>query len=124
MPSDGSASPIDLTQALANGRATGVRTDQGTITADFVVNTGGMWARDLGRQSGVSVPLHACEHYCLVTEAVPDLLTDLPVLRSYCDGPLGKKARASFSLVLPTSRSSPGQPEASRTALNSTTFHS
>ena len=108
MPSDGSANPIDLTMALVRGarqrgatimehtkveeilvtegRASGVRTDQGTITADFVVNCAGMWARDIGQQNGVSVPLHACEHYYLVTEAIKDLPSDLPVLRSYCDG--------------------------------------
>ena len=108
MPSDGSANPIDLTTALAKGarahgakifehikveevfvtegKASGVRTDQGTISADFVVNCAGMWARDLGRQNGVGVPLHACEHYYLVTESIENLPKDLPVLRSYCDG--------------------------------------
>ncbi|MGB5869266.1 MAG: FAD-dependent oxidoreductase [Albidovulum sp.] len=108
MPSDGSASPTDLTAALAKGarmrgarifenikveevlveagKVTGVRTSEGTITADYVVNCGGMWARDLGRQNGVGVPLHACEHYYLVTEPIADLPRDLPVLRSYCDG--------------------------------------
>jgi len=113
MPSDGSANPIDLTQALAKGarmngatiyenikveevlaeggRVTGVRTDQGEIAADFVVNCGGMWARDLGRQNGVGVPLHACEHYYLVTEPIADLPSDLPVLRSYCDGTYWKE---------------------------------
>ncbi|MCE8536557.1 GcvT family protein [Ruegeria pomeroyi] len=113
MPSDGSANPVDLTQALArgarkygatirenmkveevltaNGRVTGVRTDHGIITAEFVVNCGGMWARDLGRQNGVGVPLHACEHYYLVTEPIPDLPANLPVLRSYCDGTYWKE---------------------------------
>ena len=113
MPSDGSANPIDLTMALAKGarmhgaqifeqtkveevlveggRAAGVRTETGTITADFVVNCGGMWARELGQQNGVGVPLHACEHYYLVTEAIPDLPSDLPVLRSYCDGTYWKE---------------------------------
>ena len=113
MPSDGSANPIDLTQALAkgarlhgatirenvlvdevlteNGHVTGVRTDQGTIQADFVVNCGGMWARELGQRNGVGVPLHACEHYYLVTEPIPDLPSDLPVLRSYCDGTYWKE---------------------------------
>jgi glycine cleavage system aminomethyltransferase T/glycine/D-amino acid oxidase-like deaminating enzyme len=108
MPSDGSANPTDLTSALAKGarargaklfenikveqvlesagRATGVRTELGTITADFVVNCAGMWARELGQQNGVGVPLHACEHYYLVTEPIADLPNDLPVLRSYCDG--------------------------------------
>ena len=108
MPSDGSANPTDLTMALVKGarqrgatimehikveeilitegRASGVRTDHGAITADFVVNCAGMWARDLGQQNGVGVPLHACEHYYLVTEAIKGLPSDLPVLRSYCDG--------------------------------------
>lgn len=113
MPSDGSASPTDLTAALAKGarmrgakifehikveevlveggKARGVRTEQGIITADFVVNCGGMWARDLGRQNGVGVPLHACEHYYLVTEPIDNLPGDLPVLRSYCDGTYWKE---------------------------------
>jgi len=113
MPSDGSANPIDLTQALAKGarmhgatirenikvdevlteggKVTGVRTEQGTITADVVVNCGGMWARDLGRKNCVGVPLHACEHYYLVTEPIPNLPSDLPVLRSYCDGTYWKE---------------------------------
>ncbi len=113
MPSDGSANPVDLTQALAKGarmhgasirenikveevltdggKVTGVRTNEGTITTEFVVNCGGMWARDLGRQNGVGVPLHACEHYYLVTESIPDLPSDLPVLRSYCDGTYWKE---------------------------------
>lgn len=113
MPSDGSANPVDLTTALAKGarmrgakiiehikvdevlvdggKVKGVRTDQGTITADFVVNCAGMWARELGRQNDVGVPLHACEHYYLVTEAVENLPSDLPVLRSYCDGTYWKE---------------------------------
>ncbi len=113
MPSDGSANPIDLTQALAKGarmhgamihenikveevltdggKVTGVCTDQGMIKTDVVVNCAGMWARTLGRQNGVSVPLHACEHYYLVTESIADLPSDLPVLRSYCDGTYWKE---------------------------------
>ncbi len=113
MPSDGAANPVDLTQALAKGarmhgasirenirvdevlthggKATGVRTDQGTIIADIVVNCAGMWARELGRQNGVGIPLHACEHYYLVTEPIAGLPADLPVLRSYCDGTYWKE---------------------------------
>jgi 4-methylaminobutanoate oxidase (formaldehyde-forming) len=57
----------------ANGRVTGVTTDAGNITADYVVNAGGMWARDIGQMAGVAVPLHACEHFYIVTEAMPAL---------------------------------------------------
>ncbi len=108
MPSDGSANPVDLTNALAKGarmhgasifenitveeilvqggKVNGVRTAEGIIHSEFVVNCGGMWARELGQRNGVGVPIHACEHYYLVTEAIKDLPSDLPVLRSYCDG--------------------------------------
>jgi len=113
MPGDGAANPSDLTQALAKGarmngartfehtpveevlteggKVSGVRTRQGVIKTNVVVNCGGMWARELGRRNGVGVPLHACEHYYLVTEAIPGLPADLPVLRSYCDGTYWKE---------------------------------
>ena len=41
-------------QAMA--RVTGVRTAQGDIDAEFVVNCAGMWARQLGERVGVSIP--------------------------------------------------------------------
>ena len=103
LPKDGQADPVNITQALAKGarnfgvaihqgikvtgitkqagRVTGVTTDAGDIAADYVVNAGGMWARDIGHMAGVAVPLHACEHFYIVTEAMPDLTPNLPVLR-------------------------------------------
>ena len=54
--------------------------DQGEIACDMMVNCAGMWARDVGKMAGVNVPLHACEHYYIVTDSVPDL-GNLPVLR-------------------------------------------
>jgi hypothetical protein len=47
--------------------------ESGTIAADIVVNCGGMWGRDLAAQSGVTLPLHACEHFYIVTEAIEGL---------------------------------------------------
>ena len=103
IPSDGQINPADVTQALArgarqigatikegvrvldiaskNGRVSGVTTDQGFVEAEYVVNCGGMWGRDIGRMAGVDIPLHAAEHFYIVTEAIPDLTNDLPVLR-------------------------------------------
>ena len=103
LPKDGQADPVNITQALAKGarhfgvsiyqgvkvtgirqdrgRVTGVDTAQGPIDAEFVVNAGGMWARDIGAMAGVAVPLHACEHFYIVTEPMPDLQANLPVLR-------------------------------------------
>ena len=65
------------------GQVTGVKTDQGTVHTDFVVNCGGMWARELGKRSGVNVPLHACEHYYAITEKLDAVHRDLPVLRDH-----------------------------------------
>ncbi|WP_424930819.1 GcvT family protein [Amaricoccus macauensis] len=54
--------------------------ESGTIACDHVVNCSGMWGREVGRQMGVNVPLHACEHFYIVTETIPEL-QQLPVLR-------------------------------------------
>ena len=106
LPLDGQADPANIALALAKGarargalvaegvkvtrvtqaggRVTGVDwvqgAEQGHIAADLVVNCGGMWGRDLAAQNGVTLPLHACEHFYIVTEAIPGL-TQMPVLR-------------------------------------------
>ena len=51
------------------------------VRADAVVNAAGMWAHELGRQAGATVPLHAAEHFYVVTEEIPGLPASLPVLR-------------------------------------------
>ena len=103
LPADGVANPSDATLAVAkafrqrggriiegtaveevltkDGRVTGVRTADGDIACEVVVNCAGMWARELGRRNGVNIPLHAAEHFYLITEPVPGLQPDLPVLR-------------------------------------------
>ena len=107
LPLDGQCDPANIAMALAKGarqrgaqifehtkvtgvtkaggRATGVdyidaNGVPGHIATDVVVNCGGMWGRDLAAQSGVTLPLHACEHFYLITEPVPGL-GHLPVLR-------------------------------------------
>lgn len=103
LPNDGVTNPIDTTQALAkgarsrgvriienlgvdriiieHGRVAGVSTVQGDIRADFVVNCAGMWGRELGDAAGAVVPLHAAEHFYIVTEHVEGLSPSMPVLR-------------------------------------------
>ncbi|MEL7011751.1 MAG: FAD-dependent oxidoreductase [Pseudomonadota bacterium] len=103
IPEDGRANPVDVTMSLAkgakmggarilegvrvkdilhqNGTATGVRTEDGqTITAENVVLCGGMWSRQIGAKAGINLPLQAAEHYYLITETIPGLPRDLPVL--------------------------------------------
>jgi glycine cleavage system T protein len=105
IPSDGYANAVDITQALAKGarnggariyqdvkvtsirhdgrRVSGVLTEHGRIDAEYVVLCGGMWTRDLGARTGVTVPLHACEHYYVLFQDVPGLDPNMPVLRDY-----------------------------------------
>ncbi|TGU75809.1 FAD-binding oxidoreductase, partial [Mesorhizobium sp. M00.F.Ca.ET.186.01.1.1] len=52
----------------------------GRIDARTVVICGGMWSRDLAAEIGVTMPLHAAEHFYVVTEAIPDLPRNLPVM--------------------------------------------
>ncbi len=50
-----------------------VVTEHGTITADHVVNAGGLWARNVGRMAGVDLPVAPLEHHYLVTETIPEV---------------------------------------------------
>ena len=103
LPDDGKANPADLTYALAKGArdagvmiaertrvtgitvaggaVTGVRTASGDIEAEIVVNCAGQWAKQVGAWCGVSVPLHSCEHFYVVTEQIEGVHRDLPILR-------------------------------------------
>jgi len=100
---DGQCNPVDLTQAYAKGarmrgakilegikvtgiikennHASGVLTEQGEIRADTVVIAAGMWSHALGQSVGANLPLHAAEHFYIVTDSIKDLPHNLPVLR-------------------------------------------
>ena len=60
---------------------TGVRTDQGDVEAEIVINCGGQWAKQIGAMCGVTVPLHSAEHFYVVTDQISGVHRDLPVLR-------------------------------------------
>ena len=40
-----------------------------------------MWAKEVGQMCGVNIPLHAAEHFYVVTEPIEGLPNNLPVLR-------------------------------------------
>jgi len=103
LPTDGQASPSDITQSLAKGarmrgvriaegvrvtgfeqtgdRITAVRTTDGTVACDVVVNCAGQWARQVGAMVGVNVPLQPVKHQYIVTERIEGLAADAPTLR-------------------------------------------
>lgn len=102
LPTDGQASPSDITQALAKGarakgavlreytpvteiltergKLVGVRTPKGDIACEKLVLCCGQWTRDLAKTIGVTVPLVSVEHQYMITESfgVP---SNLPTLR-------------------------------------------
>ena len=50
------------------------------ISAEIVVNCAGLWGHQVGKMAGVNVPLHAAEHFYIVTEDI-GMPSNLPVLR-------------------------------------------
>ena len=101
---DGQANPVDVCMAYAkaarnhgiqiaeNAAVKTVHTKDGAvqsvelmdgrnISCRAVVNCAGAWARELGRQSGIAIPLQAVEHMYVVSEPIPDLPQPWPVIR-------------------------------------------
>ncbi|WP_206378112.1 FAD-dependent oxidoreductase [Sneathiella limimaris] len=126
LPSDGQTNPIDTTRAMAaaarqngakihegvtvtsilkeDGKITSVQTDQGSIKARIVVLSGGMWSRELAASIGVTVPLHAAEHFYVVTEAMDGVDKTFSTLRDpdhniYIKEDAGKLLIGSFEPV-------------------------
>ena len=103
LPTDGQASPSDITQSLAKGarmhganliegvrvtgfqmdgdRITAVETTDGIIQCDKVVNCGGQWARQIGAMAGINVPLQPVKHQYIITEKIDGLATDAATIR-------------------------------------------
>ena len=103
LPTDGQASPSDITQSLAkgarmhgakivenvrvtgfemkDGRITVVKTSQGDIACEKVVNCAGQWARQVGAMAGINVPLQPVKHQYVITEKIDGLSSDAPTIR-------------------------------------------
>jgi 4-methylaminobutanoate oxidase (formaldehyde-forming) len=103
IPGDGKANPTDLTMSLAKGarnrgvkivedvevtgvvqargRVAGVRTAQGDVKCEVLVNCAGQWARQFGRLARVNVPLYSAEHFYIVTDRIEGVQPMMPVVR-------------------------------------------
>jgi glycine cleavage system aminomethyltransferase T/glycine/D-amino acid oxidase-like deaminating enzyme len=103
LPDDGYLDPSQLTFALAagarhlgarietrvrvtgierrDGRVVGVETDQGRIECEVAVDAAGMYAPEVGRLAGVSLPIVPFGHQYLITEPLEPPLPALPTLR-------------------------------------------
>ena len=107
MPGDGQADPIGVTNLLAkaarkegvkifekssvekiikkNGRVAGVIVNGKTIECEFIVLATGMWSRQIGEDTGFSIPLYPAEHFYVITEGINELPKNIPVLRDFDD---------------------------------------
>ena len=122
-PSNGRINPLDVTVALSKGaraqggevfedtkverleirggKVTGVMTDRGTIAAQKVLIAGGMWSHLFAKSHGITVPLHAAEHFYIVTEPIEGLPSNQPILnimeeRNYWKEDAGKLLIGGF----------------------------
>ena len=120
MPGDGAADPVGVTNMLAkaaklegaqifekspvekiltkNGRIAGVKVNGKEIECEYIVLATGMWSRQIGEQTGVSVPLYPAEHFYIITEPIENLTKTLPVIRDF-DNSLYLKEDAGKLLV-------------------------
>ncbi len=107
MPGDGQADPIGVTNLLAkaarkegvqifekspvekilkkNGKVAGVKANGQTIECEYIVLATGMWSRQIGEDSGFSIPLYPAEHFYVITEGINELPKNIPVLRDFDD---------------------------------------
>ncbi len=106
LPTDGHVDPSSVTFALAAGarqggatilrhiRVTGIdrapgadwliRTTEGDIEAEIVVNAAGQWARQIGELAGARLPIVSLQHQYVVTDRLAEHTgagAELPVLR-------------------------------------------
>jgi glycine cleavage system aminomethyltransferase T/glycine/D-amino acid oxidase-like deaminating enzyme len=123
VPSNGQVNPLDVTMALIKGarrrgataiegvtvedlliragRVMGVRTSQGDIACDRVLLASGMWTHQFAKRFNVPAPLHAAEHFYIVTEVVKGLARSTPILtvaeeRTYYKEDAGKLLVGGF----------------------------
>ncbi len=123
VPSNGQVNPLDVSIALSKGarnqggrvfehikvekldirqgKVVGVVTDKGVIASEKVVLAGGMWSHLFAKSHGITVPLHASEHFYIVTEPVQGLPANQPILniseeRTYWKEDAGKLLIGGF----------------------------
>ncbi|MBW7950401.1 MAG: FAD-dependent oxidoreductase [Pseudorhodoplanes sp.] len=121
VPGDGVVNPTDMTQSLArgardcgvrivegvsvlrllraaDGRICGVETDQGSITCEVAVVTGGVWSRALAATADVRLPTLASYHQYFVTEAVAGAVRGAPFVRDPDSRTYGKEESGGLLL--------------------------
>ncbi|WP_072396309.1 FAD-dependent oxidoreductase [Hyphomicrobium sp. CS1GBMeth3] len=103
LPTDGQASPSDITMSLTkgarqggvtiqenvtvtgieteDGRVQAVVTDKGRVACEKLVICAGQWSRQIGKLAGINIPLVSMQHQYLITEKIEGVTSSLPTLR-------------------------------------------
>jgi sarcosine dehydrogenase len=103
LPTDGQIDPSGVTYALAKGarnrgatiytdtRVTGitlkngavceVSTEKGNIKTEIVVNAAGIWAPEIGKMVGVSIPIVPMEHQYIITKPMEGVQRGMTTMR-------------------------------------------
>jgi 4-methylaminobutanoate oxidase (formaldehyde-forming) len=103
LPTDGQASPSDITQSLAkgarmhganirenvsvtgfevkNGCIRSVTTTAGAVTCDNLVLCAGLWSRQIAAKAGVRVPIQPVKHQYVITEKIDGVSPGLATIR-------------------------------------------
>jgi dimethylglycine dehydrogenase len=122
-PNDGHVDPSGVTQAYAQAARLGgaeiyrhtpvtnltrladgewlVTTPKGGIRAQYVVNAGGLWAREVGRLMGVDLPIVPMEHQYIITNDVPELASldrEIPFAVDFESGAYWRQERQGLLL--------------------------
>ena len=126
VPTNGQVNPLDVSVALEKGarrlgasrfegvevnkliiknnKVIGVATDHGNIVTEKVLIAGGLWSHLFAKAHGITLPLHAVEHYYIVTEPFEELPRDQPILniveeRTYWKEDAGKLLIGAFEAM-------------------------
>jgi len=100
-PEDGSASPLLATHSFykqaekfgalfhfneivmdiisKKGKVTGIKTDLGSYSCDFIINAAGPWAKQIGSLVGIEIPVIPDSHEAGITESVAHFLNPMVV---------------------------------------------
>jgi sarcosine dehydrogenase len=103
LPTDGQIDPSGVTYALAkgardrgaeiytetrvagitlkNGAVDEVITEKGKIKTEIIVNAAGIWAPEIGRMVGVSIPIIPMEHQYIITKPVEGVSKGMTTMR-------------------------------------------
>ena len=83
---------------VINGAVSAVRTSQGDIETGVVVDAAGAWSRAVARLAGVATPIVALRHQLFITDPVPGVAPEHPIVRMMDSAVYVRPARGGLML--------------------------